>query len=655
MTSTTRTAPGRGPRSRVSSGLGASDYVSTTPATSTTAVTQRVEQALKLARLGYYVHPLKRGSKAPATKNGHLDATRDPERIARMFRPTSNIGIALKQSGLIVVGPDSSKWLAEFEQLGLPATLVGQTGSGPDHRHYVYRLPPGGPIHRLCISGEYDVLSDGYVVAPPSTTAGPYTWLTPLRPVSELPYAPAWAVEWLQAAVDKEAAKPAPAPRPTVPLNVSDEAIIERARSAANGEKFSRLFDGDLSAHDGRDTSHSGADLALLSLLSFWSQDEAQIARIFERSGLYRPDHWRGTYRASTLKKALNRGTFYEPPASAGTITGIPPAAESSNSTTTLSLECGARVDQLEALVADLQAQLSDKDERLRDKDAQIQRMQTNHHMTVKALTNKSLGITTGSVGFALLAEARSQESRGQLDEDGWFTIFNPAVAEVAGVGAGTVSNKCKTLVERGIIEHETFYVNSDRATGEIYPTPKQRSRVRFIDDLETAFEALGDRDVEPKKHGGPRPRRVSCPTCPGAAIQTRVATTVACVACGEILAESVKVTTSDNTEDADGAPSFQLETIERGGSNTLRDQDETMEPESDSAEIVDAHESTPFHLETIELQAKNEPPQQFCRECRGLLPLPEFRALGICPSCLPPKQNASDPGTLMYMAGADD
>ena len=47
-----------------------------------------------------------------------------------------------------------------------------------------------------------------------------------------------------------------------------DEEILERARRAANGVKFSRLWAGDTSEHNGDDSS---ADLALLSLLAFYT------------------------------------------------------------------------------------------------------------------------------------------------------------------------------------------------------------------------------------------------------------------------------------------------------------------------------------------------------------------------------------------------
>lgn len=86
----------------------------------------------------------------------------------------------------------------------------------------------------------------------------------------------------------------------------SDEKLLEKAFRAANGDKLRRLLDGDTSGHRNDD---SVADLALCSHLAFWTQDTAQIDRIFRSSGLMREkwDSPRGdsTYGAWTIQKAL--------------------------------------------------------------------------------------------------------------------------------------------------------------------------------------------------------------------------------------------------------------------------------------------------------------------------------------------------------------
>ncbi|HEY7063171.1 MAG TPA: AAA family ATPase [Chloroflexota bacterium] len=97
---------------------------------------------------------------------------------------------------------------------------------------------------------------------------------------------------------------------PQAPTNLADDALLAKARAAANGPKFSRLFDDG----DSRDyPSDSEADQALCDLLAFSTGgDVAQMDRLFRRSKLYRPEKWDAahsadgrTYGQLTIAKAL--------------------------------------------------------------------------------------------------------------------------------------------------------------------------------------------------------------------------------------------------------------------------------------------------------------------------------------------------------------
>ena len=90
----------------------------------------------------------------------------------------------------------------------------------------------------------------------------------------------------------------------------TDAKVIERARGAKNGAKFAALWSGDTRDHGGDD---SAADLALVSMLSFWTQDPDQLDRLFRRSGLMRDKWERATYRQPTIEKALERAEIWEP------------------------------------------------------------------------------------------------------------------------------------------------------------------------------------------------------------------------------------------------------------------------------------------------------------------------------------------------------
>lgn len=92
-----------------------------------------------------------------------------------------------------------------------------------------------------------------------------------------------------------------------------DAALVQKARDAANGGKFTRLYDaGDISEYGDDD---SAADLALVSMLAFWTgPDPERIDRLFRGSALMR-DKWdRDDYRRLTIDKALEGMTeFYSP------------------------------------------------------------------------------------------------------------------------------------------------------------------------------------------------------------------------------------------------------------------------------------------------------------------------------------------------------
>jgi putative DNA primase/helicase len=98
-------------------------------------------------------------------------------------------------------------------------------------------------------------------------------------------------------------------------VNFDDLTLLEKAWKAANGAKFSRLWDGDFSNYQ----SQSEADLALCSHLAFWTGgDIARIDALFQQSGLMR-EKWierRGnlTYGQSTIAKALQEQRDYYRP-----------------------------------------------------------------------------------------------------------------------------------------------------------------------------------------------------------------------------------------------------------------------------------------------------------------------------------------------------
>lgn len=106
---------------------------------------------------------------------------------------------------------------------------------------------------------------------------------------------------------------PPEAPRPVVnapksTLELDDQALLDRARAAKNGDAFQRLWRGDTSGYGDDD---SAADLALCGHLAFWTGcDASRMDRLFRQSGLFRGkwDEKRGltTYGQRTIRKAID-------------------------------------------------------------------------------------------------------------------------------------------------------------------------------------------------------------------------------------------------------------------------------------------------------------------------------------------------------------
>lgn len=123
------------------------------------------------------------------------------------------------------------------------------------------------------------------------------------------------ALLWLLDTYMRRPTPPTPAVAVPGESYLSDDAVIAKASAAHNGEKFRRLWDGDIAGYK----SQSEADAALVASLAFWcSGDRAQMDRLFRQSGLMREkwDSLRGadTYGNISIEKAVSRMTDYYKP-----------------------------------------------------------------------------------------------------------------------------------------------------------------------------------------------------------------------------------------------------------------------------------------------------------------------------------------------------
>ena len=100
---------------------------------------------------------------------------------------------------------------------------------------------------------------------------------------------------------------------------LEDDELIKRiSRNASQGPRFSALMAGDTSNYE----SASEADCAIVAIVGWWARgDRAQIIRIVQQSGLWRPKWERPDYQRRTLDAGLaGTADFYgdrrrEPPA----------------------------------------------------------------------------------------------------------------------------------------------------------------------------------------------------------------------------------------------------------------------------------------------------------------------------------------------------
>jgi putative DNA primase/helicase len=105
---------------------------------------------------------------------------------------------------------------------------------------------------------------------------------------------------------------------------IKDKDLLDKAVQAANGPKFTRLWEGNLEDHAG---DHSRADLSLCAILCYWTRaDGPRIDKLFRQSKLFRKKwderHGKLTYGEMTVNQALGAaGALYDPDSDSSNIT----------------------------------------------------------------------------------------------------------------------------------------------------------------------------------------------------------------------------------------------------------------------------------------------------------------------------------------------
>ncbi len=302
---------------------------------------------------------------------------------------------------------------------------------------------------------------------------------------------------------------------PTV--SESDTAIIERATAARNGDKVSRLFDGDASGY----SSQSEADQALLCCLAFYTRDPEQLLRLMRASGLYRVDK-------------EQRYSTHDVPAALAFTAGMPPAPAVSTS--------GAvdRPPTESARVAELEAQLAEERRArsaLEEQNAELQRA-----LSAQVYVMRNTAIRTESrTAVATAHIINYHASQGPGEElpgrgDGWYRVAQAAIAEQSGDSERRVGDHMGKLEEWGVFERATMWGTRDRVdtdTGEITAMPVRRQYLRTTRTLADTLNFLADLKPEKATTWGGR-RRPVCPDHPDAGTVVRHA--VHCQECNRLL-----------------------------------------------------------------------------------------------------------------------
>lgn len=105
--------------------------------------------------------------------------------------------------------------------------------------------------------------------------------------------------------------------RSTFQLARSDQAVLQKALTAKNGDNFRHHYYGDTSLWEGGDAQHqsqSEADFTLVLMLLYWTNgDSNQVDRLFRQSGLMRekwtrPVKGQETYGERIINDALRKG-----------------------------------------------------------------------------------------------------------------------------------------------------------------------------------------------------------------------------------------------------------------------------------------------------------------------------------------------------------
>lgn len=246
----------------------------------------------------------KKPTKVPySPRTGTLASVTDPSTWAT-FDEVCN---ALKQSnwysgaGFVLTDDDPFAFIDLDDPKGDQAAFDRQLKIYHEFNSYAERSPSGQGLH-IIVKGKLDSgrrrsFIEVYSSARYMTMTGDVFRPAPINDCNEL-----LNVLWEQMGGGSVAAAVYAG---VAEAKESDEEVIARATAAANGKKFADLYAGNWQDYY---QSQSEADFALVDIVAFYSQNRAQISRIFRASGLgQREKAKRNDYVSYMLNKCFDR------------------------------------------------------------------------------------------------------------------------------------------------------------------------------------------------------------------------------------------------------------------------------------------------------------------------------------------------------------
>jgi primase-polymerase (primpol)-like protein len=301
-------------------------------------------------------------------------------------------------------------------------------------------------------------------------------------------------------------------------LSLADEDVLQRITSAKNGPAFLQLYAGDTSSYGG---DHSAADLALVSMLAFWTQDPDQLGRIVASSGLNRPKWDRADYRRRTIERALSGLTETYNPARLS----LDNNRRAESHSAPLGAEASTDSVGENETVAALQTQVAELQEKLRiadavamravemealvlERDQQLRECAERNEAMRKVIAHPTMSASTKVVGLATLTHLNAREdSPKHTDPELGTRIDLEVIGRLAGVSRDTAGKKVADLANAGAWSRDTSQWRD--------PGGELRTNVWLKADgtLTDRTKALATLEVAGSGHGGLREKKI-CAVC---------------------------------------------------------------------------------------------------------------------------------------------